>query len=317
MSWLMNADYESFLFSGKTHYKGTSNKINQEFEYLIHFIEDEAIYTTKSYSSQFIQHLESISSKKFKTTSDNSNVQNWWCSVNELSKDRILHSKITSTNLAIELDLEKEAKLVCDDFIPVDGHLYKMPGELSGRGHLIYPKDRTRIEKLIRENQTLIEEPIRDRVIDFSTLVLSSDKYLVYENIVDQKFQYKGTRLIEPRIELGAKYFDVIEKTIQHYGKLGASYPYSIDSYAYRRGESVEVAAICEVNPRKTMGYIAYRLKEFFNSEYASMLILPKRTRNVEGAKWLSPQENRFQIVYLSAKTSDELLHLEAEVLKP
>lgn len=305
MSWLFNADYESFLFSGKNEYNPISNKINQEFEYLIHFFEDEPIFTTKKYSKDYKNHVESITGREFRTTSSNENVQNWWCSVGEIELDRLLHSKLTSTKFSIQRGYESEAKIIDrSDAKLMSNRIYKLPGEFSGRGHLVYPRDAKRIEKLLAQSKCLIEEPLRSRLQDFSSLALAQDKIISYENIVDDKFQYKGTKLISPKVS--EEYYEAINETVDFYLEMGATFPFSIDSYSYLDKDTVKTAAVCEVNVRKTMGYIALKLKEFFSSDLAALIITNSRKENVPDTIWLSPCENLFQVCFIVG--SDKLI---------
>tara|TARA_Y100000780_G_scaffold232594_1_gene268508 strand:+ start:177944 stop:178897 length:954 start_codon:yes stop_codon:yes gene_type:complete len=315
VSWLFNADYESFLFSGKEHYKQSSNKINQEFEYLIHFFEDEPIFTNKKYSKAFIDHIQGLTGREFKTTSFNKNVHNWWCEVGDLERDQALQSKITSTKFSIENGLETEAKILDDPNTRFEeGKIYKLPGEFSGRGHLKYPKDGKKIKRILSSGLKLIEEPLRNRTVDFSSLVLSEKEVITYENLVDEKFQYKGTKLAPFKVPEG--YEKIISMTIDFYLGLGANYPFSIDSYQYRDGDELKLAPVCEVNVRKTMGFIAYRLKSFFKSPYGALLILSDRKAEGRHYTWLSPEENLFQLCFVSADSESQLNSLVTTILE-
>lgn len=306
MSWLFNADYEGFLFSGKNEYNPISNKINQEFEYLIHFFEDKPIFTTKKYSKEYTDHVEAMTGREFRTTSSNEKVLNWWCSVGEIEQDRLLHSKLTSTKFSIQRGFESEAKIIdSSDAKLMSNMVYKLPGEFSGRGHLVYPKDAKRIKKLLAQSKCLIEEPLRNRVQDFSSLALAQDKIISYENIVDEKFQYKGTKLISPKMNEG--YFKAINETVDFYLQMGATFPFSIDSYSYIDKDTVKTAAVCEVNVRKTMGYIALKLKEFFSSDLGALLIANSRKESIPDTIWLSPRENLFQLCFIAVNDKDIL----------
>ena len=315
MSWAFNADYESFIFSGKGDYKISSNKINQEFEYFIHFLESEPLFSTKRYDPEYIKNIQSLSGKEFLVEGDPSRAKPWWCAIGEKENDRLLHSKITSTRFAMLTGYEKQASLVSAlNFSPKENFLYKMEGELSGRGHLQWPLNESKIKRLLEEGHTLIEEPLRKRTRDFSALVLNDKKWIFYRNLVDEKFQYKGTLLIEPEMTLAqrAEYELAIRALTKHYLSLGADYPFSIDSYFYLEGDEEKICAVSEVNVRKTMGYVAWRLKEFFQAKYAGLLLLGQeaRTQSSEQAFFLSPTQNRFQSVFITAGGAEELMSL-------
>lgn len=315
MSWAFNADYESFIFSGKGDYKISSNKINQEFEYFIHFLENEPLFSTKQYDPEYIKSIQSISGKEFLVEGDPSRAKPWWCAIGDKERDRLLHSKITSTRFALEVGLEKEARLVSAlNFSPKQNLLYKMEGELSGRGHLQWTLNESKIKKLLEEGHTLIEEPSRKRTRDFSALVLDANKWIFYQNLVDEKFQYKGTLLIEPEMtsEQRVEYQLAIKALTKHYLSLGADYPFSIDSYFYLEGDDEKICPVSEVNVRKTMGYVAWRLKEFFQAKYAGLLLLGQeaRTQSSKQAFFMSPTQNRFQSAFITAGEAEELKYL-------
>ena len=62
MSYFFNGDFESFLASEMTRYVPQSNRINQEFEYFILWLEEEPLYSKKKYSTDYLSFIE-----KFKT----------------------------------------------------------------------------------------------------------------------------------------------------------------------------------------------------------------------------------------------------------
>ncbi|MEX1099471.1 MAG: hypothetical protein WEB87_03525 [Bacteriovoracaceae bacterium] len=317
MSWFFNADYESFLFSGRSHYTFNSSKLNQEFEYLIHFLEDGPIFTTKKYSKGYIERIEALSGKRFMTENSPENARPWWASIGDYEADKILHSKITSTKFGIEKGIIQDACLVSlKNFDPKEGHVYKMEGELSGRGHLLWPRDKKKISVLLENGLVLIEEPLRERVRDFSALFLSAKKKVVYENAVDRHFQYKGTRLIAPKLSLEQEkeYEKALGDICQFYLKLGASFPFSVDSYIYKQNNCEILNPLCEVNARKTMGYAALKLAELFQAPCASMVLLNRAQKVFKDDRILvlSPPENQFQTVFLKAKSPEELKELEA-----
>lgn len=316
MSWFFNADYESFLFSGEKNYFFNSSKINREFEYFIHFLEEGPIFTTKNYSKDYIKRIQGLSGKEFKTTRDREEAKPWWSPIGELESDRRLHSKVTSAKLGIQKSFVNDVRLIeGKDFEPKEGVVYKMEGELSGRGHLLWPRHREKILSLLNQGAPLIEEPLRQRTKDFSALFLSEKEKVVYQNLVDENFQYKGTRLTPPDLSTDQwkNYEQALDSIRGHYLKLGISFPFSVDSYLYKEGEREALNPLTEVNARKTMGYVALKLKEFFKAPCAAMFLLKREAKILGSEKVLilSPPENQFQTIFLKAKGLDELRDLE------
>lgn len=309
MSWFFNADYETFLYSGRDKYDFNSSKINQEFEYLIAYLEDDPIFTSKEYDDVFKKHFFNLTGKRFKTESDKKNAKAWCCPVEDISLSKKLHSKIVSTKLALEFGLEEETSIVDESiFNPKDNYLYRMEGELSGRGNLIWPKDSVKIQKLLDSGCELIEQPLRNRVMDFSTLVLEDRSQLTYENLVDDKFQYKGS--IISQIQISDEYEAIIQKVTKSYFDLGIKTPFSVDSYKYEKDGELIICPVSEVNARKTMGYIAWKLAALFGIDKGAFLILPNRAANFEEFKrsiWLSPAGNQFQCLLLEARDRVQL----------
>ncbi len=93
--------------------------------------------------------------------------------------------------------------------------------------------------------------------MDFSSLVLGSGEITYYKNIVDSQFQYKGTLCCPSRTGANQSFWTIrkrIKKVADFYFSLGASAPFSIDSYLYLEEGEVKLCLLSEVNVRKTMG---------------------------------------------------------------
>lgn len=315
MSWFFNSDYESFLFTGRSRYQFNSSKLNQEFEYLIHFLEDEPIYTQKKYDHGYIERVQLLSGKEFLTEKDPEKAKAWWCPIGKRETDVKLHSKLSSTRLALKEGFEKEARIVsAENFEPKEGFLYKMPGELSGRGHLLWPKHAAKINSLVNDGHTLIEEPLRRRTRDFSSLILGPNEKIIYQNIVDNKFQYKGTILVPPSMTSAQaeSYEGAISKISEYYISIGASFPFSIDSYLYLENGEEKLCAVSEVNARKTMGYVAYKLAQCFQAERGALLLSPSSNsiEEIPQAINLSPIGNLFQTIFIKEPDKTNLTNL-------
>lgn len=306
MSWHFNADYETWVFGGEKEYDFPSNRTNREFEHFIQFFEDEPVYTTRKYSKIFTSRFENIFKKEFKTTDSKKKTRPWWCPINQKSLDLILHSKGTSNQLAIELGAAHGRLVNESNFSPKEGHIYKNLGELSGRGHFLWPKDEGKIKTALSNGHSLLEEPLRERVFDFSSLILESGEIVYYRNLVDSRFQYKGTALGELDWSLGPlkNYKKDVQKIAQYYLSLGARGPFSVDSYLYEEGGELKLCLLSEVNARKTMGFIALKLAELFGNSTGSFVLanakaFPKYMGQFPHLVDLSPEDNRLRALFI------------------
>src|SRR3989338_7662589 len=94
MGWLFNVDYESKLFSNNPHQK-ESSKLNQEFEYLLFFL-NLKVATLKKYSDEYIKFGKKLSAFHFDITHDIQNSKNFWGKLENIDNEKYLNSKITS-----------------------------------------------------------------------------------------------------------------------------------------------------------------------------------------------------------------------------
>ena len=318
MSWFYNVDYENFLFSGRANYSFTSSKINQEFEFLINFFEDDpVIHTHKLYNERYKEKIEALSGKKFSTSTDPSLARPWCCPIGGIEKDQRIHSKATSSRLALEKGWEEESKIVTiKNFSPAPGRLYKTEGGFSGRGHLLWPRDEAAILKLLEKGALLIEEPLRTRSLDFSALVLGPGQRRLYVNLVDERFQYKGTLLEEPVLNAKTRdrYEEILDELEREYLAIGADYPFSVDSYLYLKDGRERLCAVSEVNARKTMGYIAAGLEKHFLFRKGAFCLMPKEAALTipKNAMALSPADSMFKACFLDAEDRESKAFLEA-----
>ena len=329
VAWLFNGDFENNLFSDSMDEK-VSSKVNQEFEYLIHLINPvKQIYTTKKYSKEYDSYIECITGKDFKRTHQSKNIQNWCQSFSERKKLRKLQSKQELLKYLQQDDLvPSDSQIISSINLLKEGFLYKKNNSMSGMGHFIMPQQEVKIKSLLAQGISLIEEPIRNRVLDFSTLIYENKEVAVYENIVDEFFQYKGTVIdanfsipknLEVKLEKTKKYLEGYLK--DYHGHL------SIDHYLYKEAHELKLYPACEINVRKTMGYIAFEVfQKYFDGQGVCKLLLVNqkmKTLNYEKIKLelgshgllLSPADNRFKVFVITASSRDELSDYEDHLL--
>ena len=340
--WKMNADYESVLFYGKI----APQILNQSLETFVLFLEKSPLLSSKKYSSPFLDYVEEITHHKPEIIEKSSKFQNWWGELKDSEQERILNSKITSTELV-------QNKKWCDrtflvqkendiNLIPLDRtYLVKNPFGMSGQRFLTINPELPHHDLVIQikkwlQDGTLVVEPLLNRKLDFSAYVFADDSIIYYENMVDKYYQYKGTIFHNYlKADLNhLSFFDKIsvnkwkdyEKQIseitKHYGSLMAINGYSIDSFIYEEENELKIRALSEVNYRRTMGRVTYELAKRFNQSrpWAQLIIgksalgdggfLPFKNK-MNDLLWNSNKESGF-IILTSGDTRFEILFLLA-----
>jgi len=329
-SWFFNADFEDFLASEATSYTPKSSRQNQELEYFILWLEDEALYSTKKYAHKYLDFISQIKQAEVKISSSIKGIKPWCASTDNKELAIKLNSKITSTEFSLANDFSHEKIEIIKSMDQVEeGLLYKHPFGVSGIGHLTSPKDNKKINKCLEQQGSVIKEPILDRLLDFSTLV-NADTTMVYINDVDSYFQYKGTTIgIDFNIYSWFPQYQIhIQKIISYYQSLGIKGSWSIDSFLYQEGSETHLYSLSEVNARKTMGYVAQALKNKYFQDYSyfrfKMLTSKKIVNGIsnielfeqfnESVIQFSPEGNIFSIYGLAANSLIELDQLDEEL---
>lgn len=325
----INADYEFQLFNGKQG----KQAINYSLEFLAFYIEEGPFFSTKNYAKDFLDHVEEIRQKKLKLISKGAS-RNWWGSLSDFELEKKLNSKLTPFlfgkdqglfNESILLNEEKDLFQIQMNRPMVLKSLYGMSG--SGIHHL-----QTSCLLPFSFRGPYILEPLRKRIWDFSCFVTKNNELLFYQNLVDDNFQYRGTifrNYLKPNVENLSFYSEVsktewenylheLSKLICHYRSLGALEDFSVDSYVYEENGTLKLFPYCEVNYRKTMGYITHQLSKMYATDHQwtslilykksaiSFLDLKKKIHEVKNVILLSPSDVRFVMVFLFAKSSKE-----------
>lgn len=325
-----NADYETELFQGK----GAPPVINQSLEFLYLYLEDSPLFSTKKYSPEFLQHVENVSGNKPEIVSKGA-FENWWGPLRDISIEQKINSKELSSRFFPDAMLASglsDLKLS-----PEKKYLAKPLSEMSGRGFCVFnDHDKNVLEELFRKSGKLLVEPFLDRKFDFSHYILP-EREICYENIVDSRFQYKGTTfndLKNPTIESLSFYSSISPEEWKRFrmsmDKIKAFYAlemYSIDSFVYASEGELLIRDITEVNVRKTMGYIAWKLSQKYaqGAGWSQFLLARQKAKTPfreikEKAEsidvlYLSPGDTRFEIFFVSAD-SKELGNLKVQKLK-
>lgn len=323
----VNADYEVELFTGTKAPAG----INQSLEFLAFFVSERPVFTLKKYEHTYLCHVEKITGRRPEIVVSG-DYENWWGELKDLQLERKLNSKEFCTGFT-------GGKLVSDvsEIALNDDRIYlaKNPHGMSGQNIVSFRRnDTSQVAQSLKRFGSVIIEPLLDRVYDFSHYVFPDGTKICYENLVDQKFQYKGTLFTDlqsPHVESLRFYSEVSEGRWQQflkdtetiictYANAGAKQGFSIDSFLYREEGELFIRAMSEVNYRKTMGLIAWLLsKKFAEAGQWTLFILGRKKEKIsfdqmkgdlkevaENVILLSPGDTRFEMFFLKASNHEE-----------
>lgn len=312
----VNIDYESVLFHSQLGPKG----INEYLEFLAFFLQNDVLLTSKKYSQDYLDYVTRISGVTPKTQ-EIGTAENWWGPLKDLNQERLLNSKLNSTALAISQGwveaqiLDSHLESYSDDFF------FKNPYSMSGKGFRS-----TTDAKHIKNFPQILERKL-NRKFDFSHYVLPDGQTIAYANVVDEKFQYKGSEFFdwkqatvenlnfykEVSPSRWKEFQDRLETIKSHYQVLN-NFGYSIDSFIYEENGELLIYPLCEVNYRRTMGRVAYELSQkYAQDKKITRLVVTKAKKDFykeftrEGVIVLSPGDARFELIFFMADTMEEL----------
>lgn len=337
----VNADYEIALFENKFPPK----VINQSLEFLALYLEKRPVVTDKSYSINFLDHVFKIS-ECMPSFSTDLEFENWWGSLKNIPLEKKLNSKIFSARFTSAVQIISKI----EELELSGGHIYlaKNPFGMSGQNFVKFQKgEEEKLLPLLNRSKNLLIEPFLDRKRDFSHYVFPDGTFIAYENIVDDRFQYKGTifkNLHDPDVKSLSFYheleksewdrfeneFQIIRETMK---REGATEGYSVDSFTYLEEGELKIRTCSEINYRKTMGLIAWLLsKKYAQGCNSSMLVLgqslkisgsfefiEEKIKSLKGCLHLSPGDTRFEIFFITASDLEKVkkTFMELKTLLP
>ncbi len=345
----VNADYETELFYG---HSGAAI-MNQSLEFLTFFLETNPIFTAKKYPPAYFEYIESIVGSK-PTLISSGEFKNWWGELRDLELERKLNSKVTSSELCISQLKECNIQIIhtLSDYHAPESQvpmIAKNPYGMSGQKFKLFTPEALISEgpewlKKSLPHGPIILEPLLKRQKDFSHFVFPDEKVICYQNLIDHKFQYRGTLfrdIQKPSIQSLAFYSDIDPRnweTFKHqlaliqnyYSSFPSEFGYSIDSFTFQGEFHSQIRTLCEVNFRRTMGRVAYDLSSKVASKLTWSLFLMGKSQgskggfqflhktlkpillnseNESGIVILSPGDTRFEIFLIKAR--DEKSGLE------
>lgn len=329
----VNVDYESQLF-----YNTPADSLNHSLEFLAFFLSDRPLFTRQSYAPDYLDYVTSVSGLTPGFSTD-SPAENWWGPLLDLPVERFLNSKETSAALIIDQKWCPETKIIRQavdmPVLPADRrYILKSLWGMSGQNffelnpqHDLPPV----INKALQSGPALLE-PLFERRYDFSHYVYPDGRIICYQNLVNHKFQYKGTLITNlgsmerenlsffPQIdtEEWRTFTEKFSFILQYYRQFPLSFGFSIDSFVYQDQQKLKIRALSEVNHRKTMGRVTYELAmRYSHSRSWSRLIMGKTLKNFSLVKarlqpLLLTDNSEAGIIILSPGTRFEMFFVTA-----
>jgi hypothetical protein len=331
----VNADYEAVLFGHKS-----LPVINEAIEFLAFFLEMRPLYTKKKYSSTYLNHVEHFTGRKPQIVQEGT-FENWWGPLVDRELEKKLNSKEMSARLSKERGWCSDTYILTylDDLPVLDkAYLAKNPYGMSGQNFSMVSSERLSQLEVMLKNGKVILEPFLARKYDFSHYIFPNGIRICYQNLVDKKFQYKGSIFQDytrPEItqlpfysivdadEWESFQFILDEIVACYQGQMSGGF--SIDSFIYQENGKNKIRALSEVNYRRTMGQVAFELSlKFGGLRKWSRLVLIKSLgldflelknklapiewspENSRGVILLSPGDTRYDMLFLSAFDASE-----------
>lgn len=309
----VNIDFEEVLFRQKPQ-----PHLNESLEFLAFWVETKPLLTKKSYSPSYLSYVTEHTHVQPRFKREGSH-ELWW---GDLSRPELMR-RIAQKSFCFHFFKDSwQLEGICprswqeveDYLVTFERCLLKGEGKMSGRGHrIITPQELSVLRNTHFEPCVL--EPLFERVEDISALYVSDEKkFVFYKNQIDKKFQWRANR-IEEGLEVPARWtheLTMLRDTLSHLGYAG---PFSVDAFTYRKNDEIKFYPGSEINPRKTMGWVNYKLKEKWRRA-SSLLGMESKVLSL--SQWellaqnsdvllLSPPENKFLLYWIGADTASDL----------
>lgn len=258
-----------YFFDASETYSKTYN--SSEFEYLFFFLEDSCLYTNISYSDKYLDFLKNKFNVLGKTNKlkKKDGLKNYWFFENQPKE---LLSKCYVFNLIKELSLWDHQCYLSSNITNLSTnkeYLFKPDEGFSGIGIKKYNGSQLK---------GIVEEKL-DRVFDFSYFFDNQKRAVYYETLIDEKLQFKGStfskkkhdlKFLLKELDLSVLEYETFYQRQSLIQKKFQEYSFNVDCFVYRDKQGkLRINACCEINFRKSMGLILYKIYQryFFDKE--------------------------------------------------
>ncbi len=282
--------------------------MNEALEFFAFYLQDLPLLSNKTYGQDYLDSIRKLTARK-PTVVKSGKSRNWWGPLENPERERWMNSKLTSFELSIREGWGQGNILTREELLtirPAEKLFVKDPFNMSGKGLIVLEPEKP-VTLPTSLSGKLILEPLLNRTRDFSHFVFPDGNVICYENLVDEKFQYRGT-LFSSLTDFSPESLSFYEEVSQdewqrfqrsleiirhHYGN-EAAFGYSIDSFVHVENGENKIFPLSEINARRTMGLMAYELVKILGRGKKAALTL-KQPFFKDVIK-LSPDDVRFDI---------------------
>jgi hypothetical protein len=265
-----NFDFDLRLADDQYSYRiEPESRFNKPLQYLFLWVAEryESLYGPQFEHYSFYQHKIN-KTKGFcpEITINKDKMHFWWgsCESEEAwSREKIINLKIISHKAEKKLALD-----IKDNDQLNNGYLIKNEHGFSGLGH--------RQVKEYESAGQVIERKL-ERTEDYSSLI-NNDAICIYKNIIDDYFQYRGTLIGHDSDDLllATDFKKNLKVIFDHYQAHYSVDQLQVDSFIFLEGSKHKWRYLCEVNHRKSMGFVANELHRNLGNKVSLFILLPK-----------------------------------------
>lgn len=287
-------------------------KINREYEYMALLWGDvKALANYQKYTAGYLKQCERFNIDLPLLKNDHTTYDNFFWG--DTSHEYVnLNSKKTSSQIAASIGLDQKDRIIhglsdLKNFLDEPreiNYIIRTDFSVSGRGvFILRPEDGPnaflkRLEKELK-GQAMIVSPYLNRLKDFSVIMSRDGDDIIYETVVDPRGKFCGVLLDHEKMNSLDKWMTdedvkIYQDIFRGYQSLGAE-KIQVDSFYYNDGGGVKIFHLAEVNVRKTMGEVAYRLykRNFSSSPYFSFSLLSQAQKKKKNLQYISPETSQ------------------------
>ncbi|GAB4013759.1 MAG: hypothetical protein Fur0010_10980 [Bdellovibrio sp.] len=312
MNWVPGFDFEQKLFSKNTD----SSKSSEEFDYLILWLESEGLISSFKFENEYLNYLGAFLGHKPQVLTDSPEKKLWWGSTLDLEKSRKLNSKIFSLEIAKKFNISHPLAIVISSIEEIKIHIknnpeiekwvLKNPYLYSGIGNQVFESGKN---PKLQTGELYILEPWLKRTMDVGITFLKDqdfDQYFGVLNLNDQMGRFKGA-LIQSKLPEVNEIASVLGPIINELKLMEPEDNLQIDNFYYLENGERKLYPLVEINCRKTMGYVTWKLwKKFADQKIGVFLLFNnkdlkiKNLQDLERRNYSYNEKNRNGFLYLS-----------------
>ncbi len=318
---IVNVDFEEMLSHGHPR---PALRANVEFFAL--WLCPEPLLAHREYSQEYLEHIEKHIGMRPSYLTKGKGV--WWWG--DLTNQKLMRQLSDKTEFLkwwqTRWPLEAH---VCFSFNEIEKlvdeneWLIKKSDGMSGRGHVKVNARNLALSRKVLDKSLphgVVVEPLYHRTFDVSALWLADEKrFIFYQNKIDARFQWRECLLSADKMAKSPEgtrdWSTRLHELRDHVSQLGYEGPFSVDAFFYESQAGVKFHPGSEMNPRKTMGWLAYQFWKIRKPKFLSLSLHPgklsegewREAKTLSSCLLLSPPENPFVWLLTEASTVEGL----------